>query len=129
MMGVKEVEELIEKKKKEAIEQVKRDTKGLEEGIVNEAVHKLEGLAEEIKMAASVSIPDDILSIIEKNGIVWRGDIDTKELFSWTNMDRDQFLAHFNEFGNYLRQNVRTGGNFNTNILRVTLIVEPLEGK
>lgn len=128
-MDIEGVEELIEKKKKEVIEQVKRDTKGLEEGIVNEAVHKLERLAEEIKLAVSVSIPDDILSIIEKNGIVWRGDIDTDKLFNWTNMDRDAFLAHFDEFGNYLRQNVRTGGNFNTDILRVTLIVEPLEGK
>jgi len=121
----KRIEEIIEKKKNEIIEQAAKDAKGSEKAIVDKAVFAIEKFAEELKIAESMSIADDLLSIIEKDGIVWRGEVDTKT-WNWEYMDKGQFLRHLSE---HLSQQFVDRGRLRTNNLRVTLIVEPLEEK
>lgn len=120
----KKIEGIIEKKKNEIIEQVRKDTEGLEQSIVDNAVFVLEKFAEDLKIAASMSIADDLLSIIEKDGIVWRGEINTKESWGWENMDKGAFLS---QLGGHLSSQFGDG-KLKTSNLRVTLIVEPLGG-
>lgn len=121
-MDTKRIEEIIEKKKNEIIVRVRDDTKGLEQSIVDKAVFEIEKFAEDLKIAASMSIADDLLSIIEKDGIVWRGEVDTKT-WGWENIDKGHFLR---ELGEHLYNQFRDSGKLETNNLRVTLIVEPL---
>jgi len=121
----KRIEEIIEKKKNEIIEQAAKDAKSSEQSIVGKAVFEIEKFAEDLKIATSMSIADDLLSIIEKDGIVWRGEVDTKQ-WDWENMDKGLFLANL---GEYLRRQFRDRGKLKSNNLRVTLIVEPLEVK
>ena len=121
----KRIEGIIEKKKNEIIDQVRKDTEGLEQSIVDNAVFVLEKFAEDLKIAASMSIADDLLSIIEKDGILWRGEIDTKALWQWDGMDKGHFLGNL---GEHLNNQFRDRGKLKTNNLRVTLIVEPLGG-
>ena len=122
-MDTKRIEEIIEKKKNEIIARVRDDTKGLEQSIVDKAVFEIEKFAEDLKIATSLSIADDLLSIIEKDGIVWRGEIDTKT-WDWENMGKGHFLR---ELGQHLNNQFRDRGKLKTSNLRVTLIVEPLE--
>jgi len=121
----KRIEEIIEKKKNEIIEQAAKDAKGSEKAIVDKAVFAIEKFAEELKIAESMSIADDLLSIIEKDGIVWRGEVGTKT-WNWEYMDKGQFLRHLSE---HLSHQFVDRGRLRTNNLRVTLIVEPLEEK
>lgn len=121
----KRIEEIIEKKKNEIIEQVRKDTEGLEQSIVDNAVFAIEKFTEDLKIAASMSIADDLLSIIEKDGIVWRGEINTKKNWGWEYMGKGNFLR---SFGEHLSNQFRDRGKLKTSNLRVTLIVEPLGG-
>ena len=121
----KRIEGIIEKKKNEIIEQVRKETKGLEQSIVDNAVSAIEKFAEDLKIAASMSIADDLLSIIEKDGIVWRGEIDTKKSWSWEYMGKGQFLG---QLGEHLSNQFRDRGKLKSSNLRVTVIVEPLGG-
>lgn len=124
MMDAQRIEEIMEKKKNELIEQVREETKGLEQSIIDDTVFKIEKFAEELKIASSMSIADDLLSIIEKDGILWRGVVDTKK-WHWERMDKGKFLLNL---GEHLREQFRDRGDLKSNSLRVTLIVEPLMG-
>jgi len=120
----KRIEELIEKKKNEIIEQAAKAAKSSEQSIVDKAVFRIENFAEDLKIATSMSIADDLLSIIEKDGIVWRGEVDTKTLWQWDGMSKHQFLSRL---GDHLSNQFFDRGELKSNKLRVTLIVEPLE--
>ena len=114
------VEELINKKKEEIIEEVKSETEGLHESISNTAVEKLEKFAAELKMAIDMNPigAADLLKVIEKGGLVLRKEVDVKENYGRT-ISLDEFMddvVAFEHRGGWL------GGK-----QRVTLIIEPLE--
>ena len=123
------VEELINKKKEEIIEEVKSETEGLHESISNTAVEKLEKFAAELKTVIDMNPigAKDLLEVIEKGGIVYRDTIDSDGNIRVSNIRSegmvDERILDTKAFNSYKR--------FRPNVLkgkqRVTIIIEPLE--
>ena len=120
-----DVEKIIDEKRKELIEEVKKEVKGLEEGIVGDALQKFADFEEMLKMAYSAKVvgPGDILRAIEKNGFVYRGVVDTKQ-YRYDKMVLHQFFESFVEE----EMRVRVSPIELKGKQKVTIIVEPLEG-
>ena len=114
------VEELINKKKEEIIEEVKSETEGLHESISNTAVEKLEKFAAELKMAIDMNPigAQDLLKVIEKGGLVLKKEVDVKDRYGRT-ISLDDFMEDVIAFEHRGRRLDGKQG--------VTLIIEPME--
>lgn len=113
------VEELINKKKEEIIEEVKSETEGLHES--NTAVEKLEKFAAELKMAIDMNPigAKDLLEVIEKGGCVYQKVVD---IFEDCSSGRVSDVMEYIEKNSYPLSSQSLYGK-----QRVTLIIEPME--
>ena len=110
-----DVEEIINKKKEEIIEEVKQETEGLGASIANKAVEKLEQYAAELKTALDMHPigATDLLRVLEKGGVVHQ---------SVRSFDYRLSVGNFlDEVSRGIRHDNFEGKQ------RVTIIIEPIE--
>lgn len=123
------VEEMIEKKKVELIEEVEENMKKSVEAYKKDAVRRLETRASEIKEAFKGEIKysdGKLLEIVEKGGFIYQKILDLSENYSWEEKSIDQLL---NDLNSKIRESRgHTDLEFKTNMnYRVTLLIEPIE--
>lgn len=116
------VEELINRKKEEIIEEVKQETEGLHESISNIAVEKLEKFAAELKTAIGMNPigAADLLRVIEKGGFVYQRVV---YIDSRYDLRYDVGVEDFLEDNELHLNRYRLSGKKQ----RLTIIIEPLE--
>ena len=122
-----DMDRIIEEKRKELTEDVKKEVKGLEKGIVDDALQRFATFEETLKMAYSAKVvgPEDLLRVIEKEGFVYRGVVYVKEWGRQESMGIEYFLENL---GNDLRLRSAAGGKVFGGKQLVTVIIEPLGG-
>ena len=114
------LEELINRKKEEIIEEVKRETKRWSKDTIDGAMRMLEAFATELKETIdmqSISAAD-LLKIIEKGGLVLRKGVDVKENYG-RSVSLNEFMEDIVAFEHR--------GRWLDGKQRVTLIIEPME--
>ena len=110
-----DVEEIINKKKEQIIEEVKQETEGLHTSIANKAVEKLEEFAAELKMALDMHPigATDLLRVIEKGGLVYQSVENTKDGMMGSDL--------------LLRLPSSVVNRYSKGKQRVTILIEPIE--
>ena len=114
------LEELINRKKEEIIEEVKRETKRWSKDTIDGAVGMLEAFVAELKVTIDMQPTSaaDLLTIIEKGGLVLRKEVDVKRDYG-RSISLDKFMEDVIAFEHR--------GRWLDGKQRVTLIIEPLE--